>query len=68
MEGKQQSGFAFDLKMASLSQDGQLIQYVRDIANEILDDDPTLEKPENVLLVKALKEFNKDKVDYGNIS
>lgn len=68
MEGKQQSGFAFDLKMASLSQDGQLIQYVRDIANEILDDDPTLEKPENGLLVKALKEFNRNKVDYGNIS
>ncbi len=68
MEGKQQSGFAFDLKMASLSQDGQLIQYVRDIANEILDDDPTLEKPENGLLVKALKEFNRDKVNYGSIS
>ena len=68
MEGKQQSGFAFDLKMASLSQDGQLIQYVRDIANGILDDDPSLEKPENSLLLKALKELNKNKVDYGNIS
>ena len=68
MEGKQQSGFAIDLKMASLSQDGQLIQYVRDIANEILADDPDLAKPENELLLVALKNFNKNKVNYGSIS
>ena len=68
MEGKQQSGFAIDLKMASLSQDGQLIQYIRDIANEILADDPDLAKPENELLLVALRNFNKNKVNYGSIS
>lgn len=68
MEGKQQSGFAIDLKMASLSQDGQLISYARNIASDVLDDDPDLSKPENALLVKALKELNKNKTNYGSIS
>ncbi|MDR2010407.1 MAG: ATP-dependent DNA helicase RecG [Bacteroidales bacterium] len=68
LEGKQQSGFAYDLKMANLSQDGQLIQYVKDIASNILDEDPNLDMDKNLVLKNELKEMNKNRVDYGQIS
>ena len=42
MEGTQQSGIAFDLKIANIAKDGQILQLARDIANEILDKDPEL--------------------------
>lgn len=68
LEGKQQSGFAFNLKMANLSQDGQLIQYVKDVAAEILDNDPQLEKETNYIFSLNIKEMNKGKTDFGLIS
>lgn len=39
LEGTQQSGVAFDLKIADIARDGQLLQYVRDVANRIVDED-----------------------------
>lgn len=68
IEGKQQSGFAYDLKIANLSQDGQLIQYVKDIAAEVLNEDPELRSEKNLIMNKMLKEMNKDRIDYGQIS
>ncbi|MCX6334627.1 MAG: ATP-dependent DNA helicase RecG, partial [Bacteroidia bacterium] len=55
IEGTQQSGIPFDLKISSLSKDGQLIEYVRNIAEDILSKDPLLEKNENAILVAELK-------------
>ena len=68
MEGKQQSGFAIDLKMANLSQDGQLIQYVKDIASEILDEDIDLKMPNHHVMNLQLMEMNKNKINLGKIS
>jgi len=68
LEGKQQSGFAFDLKMANLSQDGQLIQYVKEIADYILNKDPELKHHDNHILNFTLKELNKGKIHLGEIS
>jgi ATP-dependent DNA helicase RecG len=68
IEGKQQSGFAYNLKIANLSQDGQLIRYVKDVAANILDNDPELKSEKNLILNKTLKEINKNKIDYGQIS
>jgi ATP-dependent DNA helicase RecG len=68
LEGKQQSGFTFDLKMANLSQDGQLLQYVKDIANQILETDPELQKPDNHVMAIQIREMNKNKIDFGKIS
>lgn len=68
IEGKQQSGFAFDLKMANLSQDGQLIQYVKDIAANVLNEDSDLSLDKNLILKIMLKDINKNKIDYGQIS
>lgn len=68
MEGTQQSGFAFDLKIAKLSEDSQMLRYTRDIAEQILDDDPTLQKPENSLLVKGLRKLKTGVLNWGEIS
>lgn len=46
LEGTQQSGVAFDLKIADIARDGQLLQYVRDVANRIVDEDPAGTRPE----------------------
>lgn len=68
IEGTQQSGFPFDLKIAHLGKDGQILQYARNIAEDIIDDDPALEKPDNSILVKRLRKMKKEKVYWGNIS
>lgn len=68
IEGTQQSGLAFDLKIANLGQDGHLIQYVRDVADGILDNDPDLKKTENQILANQLKKISKKKVDFSVIS
>jgi ATP-dependent DNA helicase RecG len=68
IEGTQQSGIPFDLKIANLAQDGQLIQFARDIATKILEDDPDLTRPENHILQKELKKMAKGKIDWSVIS
>ncbi len=40
MEGTQQSGIAFDLKIANLARDEQLLQYVREVARGVVNADP----------------------------
>ena len=42
MEGTQQSGIAFNLKVANLASDGQIVQAARDVAMAILDANPEL--------------------------
>jgi ATP-dependent DNA helicase RecG len=68
IEGTQQSGIPFDLKIASLGEDGQILQYARDIAQEILNRDNELSSPENEILVKQLKKLSRSQVDWSNIS
>ncbi|MDE5749933.1 MAG: ATP-dependent DNA helicase RecG, partial [Duncaniella sp.] len=45
IEGTQQSGIPFDLHIANLAQDGQIVQLARDAACAVLDADPRLESP-----------------------
>lgn len=40
MEGTQQSGIAFDLKIANLSRDEQLLKFVREVARGVVEADP----------------------------
>lgn len=68
IEGTQQSGISYDLKIAHLGKDGQILQYARDIAQEILDADPLLEKEENFTLAKQLKRITKTKINWSVIS
>jgi len=68
LEGTQQSGMAFDLKIADIARDGQLIQMARDEAQLIIDDDPTCEKPRYNLLWFRMKQLKKTNVNWGVIS
>lgn len=68
LEGTQQSGVAFDLKIADIARDGQLLQYVRSIAEEIVDNDPMAQNPENSILWKQLKLLRKTNVNWAAIS
>ncbi|MFA7043225.1 MAG: ATP-dependent DNA helicase RecG [Bacteroidales bacterium] len=68
LEGTQQSGVAFDLKIANLAKDGQLIEYVRTIARSILEKDPELSLPEHIVLKKQLRKLFAKKVNWGVIS
>ena len=40
MEGTQQSGIAFDLKIANLARDEQLLKFVREVARGVVEADP----------------------------
>ncbi len=68
LEGTQQSGIAFDLKIADIAKDGQLLHYVREIASSVLDKDPTGVLPENEVLWKRLKALRKTNVNWASIS
>jgi len=68
LEGTQQSGIAFDLKIADIARDGQLLQYVRTIAEEITDADPSGVLPENAILWQQLRALRKTNVNWAAIS
>ncbi len=68
IEGTQQSGIAYDLKIANLAKDGQILQYARDIAQSILDKDPMLEKEVNFTLAKQVKRLSKAQFNWSVIS
>jgi ATP-dependent DNA helicase RecG len=68
IEGTVQSGIPFDLRIANLGKDGQLIEYVRRVAEEIIERDPLLEDPRDLILGAGLKRlFGKSQV-WSNIS
>ena len=69
IHGTQQSGEAFELNIANLATDTQILQLTRDDAIAILEDDPKLEKAENVAL-RALRErhYKRERIDFSDIS
>ncbi len=68
LEGTQQSGIPFNLKMANLARDGQILQFVRGVAEEILDKDPLLELPENAIFISQIKKLRAQNTDWSSIS
>ncbi len=68
LEGTQQSGIAFDLKIANLARDSQILQIARNKAIEILKDDALLENSDNQVLNKQLELKTIHKVNWGLIS
>ena len=68
LEGTQQSGVAFDLKLANLARDGQILQLARDTAQKVLDGDPQGQLPENALLWLQLQILRKTHIDWSAIS
>lgn len=68
LEGTQQSGVAFDLKIADIARDGQLLQYVREVALAIVEEDPAGVLPENEVLWRQLQALRKTHVNWAAIS
>ena len=68
LEGTQQSGMAFDLKLANLARDGALIEHVREIAKDIIAQDAELAHPQNQLLGRMLRRLKKSEYDWSSIS
>ena len=68
MEGTQQSGIPFELKIADLAKDAQMLEIARNTAWDILEEDPTLSKPENRMLVLQLKKMKTNAVNWSAIS
>ena len=68
LEGTRQSGQHVDLKIANLVTDGSLLQYARELAEEILNKDPDLQFENHSILSKRLKVLFAKQVDWGKIS
>jgi RecG-like helicase len=68
LEGTQQSGIAFDLKIADIARDGQIVQLARDEAQKIIEADPNCEKNEYMILWNRLKELRKTNINWAAIS
>ena len=68
LEGTQQSGMAFDLKIADIARDGQLVQMARDEAQLIIDADPTCTSEKYQILWNRLRQLRKTNINWGVIS
>ncbi len=68
IEGTQQSGIPFNLKIAHLGRDGQILQLARDTAELILVEDPGLKLEKNFIFEKHVKKGNPGRIDWGKIS
>ena len=68
LEGTQQSGMAFDLKIADIARDGQLVQMARDEAQSIIEEDPSCTSDKYSLLWYRLKQLRKTNINWGVIS
>ena len=68
LEGTQQSGMAFDLKIADIARDGQIVQMARNEAQIIIDDDPLCQSPKYQLLWNRLRELRKTNINWSAIS
>ena len=67
IEGTQQSGL-LNLRIANLAKDGIILQTARDIANDLLDRDPTLSSPQHHSLKLHLENIRKYSKIWSRIS
>ena len=68
LEGTQQSGLAFDLRIASLARDGMILEAARSMAKEVVESDPMLEAQQNGIIRRRLQKLFAGKVDWSMIS
>jgi ATP-dependent DNA helicase RecG len=68
LEGTQQSGIGFTLKIANLGRDGEILQHARNQASDLLDEDPKLQKQENQILVYHLLKMKNTEFNWSSIS
>ena len=68
MEGTQQSGIAFDLRIANVTKDADVMQQAREIAGHILDADPQLTQQPNQMLLRQLQFLYHRQINWSLIS
>jgi ATP-dependent DNA helicase RecG len=68
LEGTQQSGLPFELHIASLTHDGQILEIARQAALAILDADPLLDEMHNRIYKQRLDLLRQTVVNWGEIS
>ena len=68
LEGTQQSGMAFDLKIADIARDGQIVQMARDEAQKVIDDDPECQSDRYFMLWNRLRQLRKTNINWAAIS
>jgi ATP-dependent DNA helicase RecG len=68
IEGTQQSGVPFNLKIAHLGRDSQILQLARDTAELIISEDPDLKLEKNYIFAKHIKKGNPTRIDWAKIS
>ena len=67
LEGTQQSGIAFDLKIANIARDGQLVQLARQEAQAVIEADPQCSLPQYAPLWSRLRELKKANINWAAI-
>ena len=68
LEGTQQSGIPFELRLSNLARDGQVVQLARDVAKRVLDSDPTYDREEHNRMWQALADMRRSTGDWSAIS
>ncbi len=68
LEGTQQSGIPFNLRIADLVRDSNILYKAREVAEQIIETDPSLEKPEHIVLQRQLRKLMGNRYDWGRIS
>ena len=68
LEGTQQSGVAFDLRIANITRDAQLLQHVREIARRVVEDDSEGTAPHHAMMWARLRQMRKTNVNWSDIS
>lgn len=68
LEGTQQSGIAFNLKIAEITSDAELVEKARHEAEKIIAEDPQCNHPENIIMWQYLDYNRKGDIDWSSIS
>ena len=68
IEGTMQSGIPFDLHIANLATDGQIIQLARNSAEALLDADPDLNHLANSAFISEMRSTASRRIDWSRIS
>ncbi|MBS3774838.1 MAG: ATP-dependent DNA helicase RecG [Bacteroidales bacterium] len=68
IEGTQQSGIPFDLKIANLGKDSEILTHARKVAMEILEDDPELKSEAHGIVKEQLRLIRKRSKNYSVVS
>ncbi len=68
LEGTQQSGMAFDLRIADIARDGQLVQMARDEARKVVEEDPECKSQKYLMLWNRLRQLRRTNINWGAIS